>query len=40
VAYGNLVGYYVISLPAGCVLGFKTYLGVAASLKHLIIYSS
>ncbi|CAJ2646181.1 unnamed protein product [Trifolium pratense] len=29
VAYVNLVCYYVIGLPVGCVLGFKTYLGVA-----------
>jgi hypothetical protein len=35
--YPYLVGYYVISLSVGCVLGFKTYLGVVISLKHLII---
>ncbi|KAK4275647.1 hypothetical protein QN277_018690 [Acacia crassicarpa] len=29
VAYINLVCYYVIGLPLGCVLGFKTSLGVA-----------
>ncbi|CAF2173647.1 hypothetical protein HID58_026598 [Brassica napus] len=29
VAYVNLVTYYVIGLPIGCVLGFKTSLGVA-----------
>jgi MATE family multidrug resistance protein len=34
VAYVNLICYYVIGLPVGCVLGFKTYLGVAVSLNH------
>ncbi|XP_015973376.1 protein DETOXIFICATION 41 isoform X1 [Arachis duranensis] len=29
VAYVNLFCYYVIGLTVGCVLGFKTYLGVA-----------
>ena len=29
VAYVNLVTDYVIGLPIGCVLGFKTSLGVA-----------
>ncbi|KAJ6306683.1 hypothetical protein OIU78_021906 [Salix suchowensis] len=29
VAYVNLTTYYVIGLPIGCVLGFKTSLGVA-----------
>ncbi|GMG98878.1 hypothetical protein Nepgr_000718 [Nepenthes gracilis] len=29
VAYVNLAAYYVIGLPIGCVLGFKTSLGVA-----------
>ncbi|GLU03964.1 hypothetical protein SLE2022_211330 [Rubroshorea leprosula] len=29
VAYVNLATYYVIGLPIGCVLGFKTSLGVA-----------
>ncbi|KAA8526184.1 hypothetical protein F0562_008077 [Nyssa sinensis] len=29
VAYVNLATYYVIGLPVGCVLGFKTSLGVA-----------
>ncbi|XP_010504879.1 PREDICTED: protein DETOXIFICATION 41 [Camelina sativa] len=29
VAYVNLVTYYIIGLPIGCVLGFKTSLGVA-----------
>ena len=32
VAYVNLATYYVIGLPIGCVLGFKTSLGVAVSL--------
>lgn len=31
VAYVNLATYYIIGLPIGCVLGFKTYLGVAVS---------
>ncbi|RWR88783.1 protein DETOXIFICATION 41-like protein [Cinnamomum micranthum f. kanehirae] len=29
VAYVNLTTYYIIGLPIGCVLGFKTSLGVA-----------
>ncbi|KAM7497666.1 hypothetical protein LguiA_022080 [Lonicera macranthoides] len=29
VAYVNLATYYIIGLPIGCVLGFKTNLGVA-----------
>ncbi|GAB2275199.1 Protein DETOXIFICATION 41 [Dionaea muscipula] len=29
VAYVNLATYYIIGLPVGCVLGFKTSLGVA-----------
>lgn len=33
VAYVNLACYYVIGLTVGCVLGFKTSLGVAVSLK-------
>lgn len=32
VAYVNLATYYIIGLPIGCVLGFKTSLGVAVSL--------
>lgn len=35
VAYVNLATYYVIGLPIGCVLGFKTSLGVAVSLISL-----
>lgn len=31
VAYVNLTTYYIIGLPIGCVLGFKTSLGVAVS---------
>lgn len=31
VAYVNLATYYIIGLPIGCVLGFKTSLGVAVS---------
>jgi len=31
VAYVNLATYYVIGLPIGCVLGFKTSLGVDVS---------
>ncbi|XVF60771.1 hypothetical protein PTKIN_Ptkin08bG0075100 [Pterospermum kingtungense] len=31
VAYVNLITYYIIGLPIGCVLGFKTSLGVAVS---------
>jgi len=33
VAYVNLACYYVIGLTVGCVLGFKTSLGVAVSLN-------
>lgn len=35
VAYVNLATYYLIGLPIGCVLGFKTSLGVAVSRKNL-----
>lgn len=28
VAYVNLAAYYLVGLPIGCVLGFKTSLGV------------
>jgi len=31
VAYVNLAAYYLVGLPIGCVLGFKTSLGVAVS---------
>lgn len=31
VAYVNLACYYVVGLPIGCVLGFKTSLGVVVS---------
>jgi len=31
VAYVNLAAYYLVGLPIGCVLGFKTTLGVAVS---------
>lgn len=34
VAYVNLGSYYAIGLTVGCVLGFKTSLGVAVSSKH------
>ncbi|RZB67231.1 Protein DETOXIFICATION 41 isoform B [Glycine soja] len=34
VAYVNLASYYVVGLTVGCVLGFKTSLGVAVSLEH------
>ncbi|XP_045829571.1 protein DETOXIFICATION 41 [Trifolium pratense] len=37
VAYVNLVCYYVIGLPVGCVLGFKTSLGVAGIWWGLIL---
>jgi hypothetical protein len=37
VAYVNLVCYYVIGLTVGCVLGFKTSLGVAVSLTILLL---
>jgi MATE family multidrug resistance protein len=31
VAYVNVTAYYVIGLPIGCVLGFKTSLEAAVS---------
>uniref|UniRef100_A0A453JLC5 Uncharacterized protein n=1 Tax=Aegilops tauschii subsp. strangulata TaxID=200361 RepID=A0A453JLC5_AEGTS len=31
VAYVNVGAYYIIGLPIGCVLGFKTSLGAAVS---------
>lgn len=34
VAYVNLAAYYLVGLPIGCVLGFKTSLGVAVSWKY------
>ncbi|XP_050280165.1 protein DETOXIFICATION 41-like isoform X1 [Quercus robur] len=37
VAYVNLATYYVIGLPIGCVLGFKTGLGVAGIWWGMII---
>ncbi|KAJ9146558.1 hypothetical protein P3X46_028807 [Hevea brasiliensis] len=37
VAYVNLVTYYVIGLPIGCVLGFKTSLGVAGIWWGIVI---
>ena len=37
VAYVNLATYYVIGLPIGCVLGFKTSLGVAVSSINLFL---
>ncbi|OAY61342.1 protein DETOXIFICATION 41 [Manihot esculenta] len=37
VAYVNLVTYYIIGLPIGCVLGFKTNLGVAGIWWGIII---
>ncbi|XVF60765.1 hypothetical protein PTKIN_Ptkin08bG0074800 [Pterospermum kingtungense] len=37
VAYVNLAVYYIIGLPIGCVLGFKTSLGVAGIWWALII---
>lgn len=38
VAYVNLGAYYVIGLPIGCVLGFKTSLGVGVnSLTNLLL---
>ncbi|KAI9114519.1 hypothetical protein K1719_014217 [Acacia pycnantha] len=37
VAYVNLVSYYVIGLTIGCVLGFKTSLGVAGIWWGMII---
>lgn len=35
VAYVNLATYYVIGLPIGCALGFKTSLGVSVSYLSL-----
>jgi Na+-driven multidrug efflux pump len=35
VAYVNLACYYVVGLPIGCVLGFKTSLGVVVSRLSL-----
>ncbi|XP_048139787.1 protein DETOXIFICATION 41-like [Rhodamnia argentea] len=37
VAYVNLTAYYIISLPIGCVLGFKTSLEVAGIWWGMII---
>ncbi|XVE83639.1 hypothetical protein DITRI_Ditri16bG0102800 [Diplodiscus trichospermus] len=37
VAYVNLATYYVIGLPIGCLLGFKTSLGVAGIWWGMII---
>nr|QBM10920.1 multidrug and toxic compound extrusion protein [Fagopyrum tataricum] len=37
VAYVNLTAYYIIGLPIGCVLGFKTSLGVAGIWWGMII---
>ncbi|KAK8710095.1 hypothetical protein V6N13_145435 [Hibiscus sabdariffa] len=37
VAYVNLTTYYIIGLPIGCLLGFKTGLGVAGIWWGLII---
>ncbi|KAJ6399256.1 hypothetical protein OIU77_019908 [Salix suchowensis] len=37
VAYVNLTTYYVIGLPIGCVLGFKTSLGVAGIWWGMIV---
>ncbi|KAJ4729623.1 Protein DETOXIFICATION [Melia azedarach] len=37
VAYVNLAAYYIIGLPIGCVLGFKTSLGVAGIWWGMII---
>jgi len=34
VAYVNLGSYYFVGLTVGCVLGFKTSLGVDVSLEH------
>lgn len=34
VAYVNLTAYYLIGLPIGCVLGFKTNLRVAVCFIH------
>ncbi|XVF14462.1 hypothetical protein REPUB_Repub09cG0062500 [Reevesia pubescens] len=37
VAYVNLITYYIIGLPIGCLLGFKTSLGVAGIWWGMII---
>ncbi|KAJ8446770.1 hypothetical protein Cgig2_000781 [Carnegiea gigantea] len=37
VAYVNLAAYYIIGLPIGCVLGFKTSLGVAGIWWGMIV---
>ncbi|XP_022751950.1 protein DETOXIFICATION 41-like [Durio zibethinus] len=37
VAYVNLATYYIIGLPIGCILGFKTSLGVAGIWWGMII---
>ena len=37
VAYVNIITYYFIGLPIGCVLGFKTSLGVAVSLISIFV---
>ncbi|EXC08257.1 Protein TRANSPARENT TESTA 12 [Morus notabilis] len=37
VAYVNLAAYYIIGLPIGCVLGFKSSLGVAGIWWGMII---
>lgn len=37
VAYVNLATYYIIGLPIGCVLGFKTIFGVAGIWCGMII---
>ncbi|XWS41056.1 hypothetical protein CRYUN_Cryun17cG0048000 [Craigia yunnanensis] len=37
VAYVNLATYYIIGLPIGCVLGFKTSLGIAGIWWGMII---
>ncbi|XP_047334786.1 protein DETOXIFICATION 41-like isoform X1 [Impatiens glandulifera] len=37
VAYVNLATYYIIGLPIGCVLGFKTSMGVAGIWWGMII---
>lgn len=39
-AYVNLGTYYIIGLPIGCVLGFKTSLGVAVSINKLLSFVS
>ncbi|KAJ8763110.1 hypothetical protein K2173_023315 [Erythroxylum novogranatense] len=37
VAYVNLTTYYIIGLPIGCVLGFKTSLGIAGIWWGMVI---